>query len=362
MNSSGLKYFSQLDGLRAFAIIFVMIGHWISWDTPNEFVKHAPWGHGVILFFVLSGYLISNILFEQKEKIDTGTATIGESLRTFYFRRFIRIFPIYYILIIYLYNINYSNTREIFPWLITYTSNLLQCSTGEYVGDFNHFWSLAVEEQFYLIWPFIIFFVENKKIYKVILAFMIISFVSRVSCYIASPKNWMLSAYFTPNLFLPLCLGALLAYAKRYKANLLRLFENNFLLYGSILIYIICYYFLHYKKGIAAFDMIIDEYLFALACIFIIAKASSNSFKYLGKTLLEHDIIVFTGKISYGLYIYHLFITKFFWDFLANEYKIGLQSKGAMWFTYFAITFILAIASYYFVERPISKLKNYFKY
>lgn len=339
-----------------------MIGHWISWDTTNEFVKNAPWGHGVILFFVLSGYLISNILFEQKEKIDAGISTIGESLKSFYFRRFIRIFPIYYLLIIYLYNIDYQNTRTIFPWLVTYTSNLLESSTGKYVGNFNHFWSLAVEEQFYLIWPFIILFVNNKKIFKVIIAFMIISFLSRLTCFIIEPKKWMLAAYLTPNLFLPLCLGALLAYTKRYNSKINNLFNNIGLMYGIIIVYCFAYYWIHYVKQISIYDILIDEYLYAFACVFIISRASHNGFRFIGKGFLEHDMIVFIGKISYGLYVYHLFIGNFFWDYLTKEYKIGLESKGAMWFTYFALTIIISIISYYIIEKPINKLKVYFNY
>ena len=362
MNSSNLKYYSQLDGLRAFAIVFVMVGHWISWDTTNEFVKHAPWGHGVILFFVLSGYLISNILFEQKEKIDSGFSTIGQSVKTFYLRRFLRIFPVYYLLIFYLYSINYQNTREIFPWLVTYTSNILEATTGEYVGNFNHFWSLAVEEQFYLIWPFVILFVDNKKIFKIILAFMAVSILSRFTCFIIEPKKWMLAAYLTPNLFLPLCLGALLAYARRYNTKLNTIFNNVILMYAATLVYILSYYFLHYQKQIAAYDILLDEYLFAIACLFFIARASCNGFQFIGKNILEHDIVVFLGKISYGLYVYHLFMGNFFWDYLANEHHIGLESKEAMWFIYFSLTILISILSFYFIEKPILKLKKYLEY
>ena len=362
MSASNLKYFSQLDGLRAFAIISVMIGHWMSWDTQNLILKNSPWGHGVILFFVLSGYLISNILFELKEKIDAKLITPPQALKTFYIRRFLRIFPVYYLLIFYLYSINFANTREIFPWLVTYTSNLLQAKTGTYIGDFNHFWSLAVEEQFYLIWPFLILFVDRKKIMKIIIAFMIISFLSRLSCYLISKDNWMLGAYFTPNLFLPLALGALLSYAKRYRASLASFFDKSLWLYISISIYLVSYYALRYKLHIAAFDMLIDEYLYAFACVFIISRASSNKFKFISKYILEHDIVVFTGKISYGLYIYHLFVINFFWNYLAPEFKMGVQDKHAMWLAYFVVAYLMAIISYYVIEKPMNSLKNHFNY
>lgn len=71
---------------------------------------------------------------------------------------------------------------------------------------------------------------------------MIVSFLSRLTCFFIDPKNWMLAAYLTPNLFLPLCLGSILAYAKRYNPKFSKLFNNIGLMYGSILIYSFTYY------------------------------------------------------------------------------------------------------------------------
>ena len=86
---NNLSYFAQLDGIRCFAVISVIIGHWVAWDTENIILKNTPWGHGVILFFVLSGYLISNILFESKEKILINQISFIHSLKIFYTRRFL---------------------------------------------------------------------------------------------------------------------------------------------------------------------------------------------------------------------------------------------------------------------------------
>jgi peptidoglycan/LPS O-acetylase OafA/YrhL len=210
-----MKYKIQIDGLRFYAVVSVLIGHWIAWDAYNPIVKNTPWGHGVILFFVLSGFLITNILLNQKEAIENKQTTIAGALKTFYIRRFFRIFPIYYFLIFFLYYINYPKTREIFLWLLTYTSNIYQGITNEYVGHFNHFWSLAVEEQFYIFWPLLIFIVPKKHLMSFFTTIIIISFLSRMWCLIDRPEDWMLGAYFTPNLLLPLVLGAILALIKQ---------------------------------------------------------------------------------------------------------------------------------------------------
>ena len=86
-----MKYKIQIDGLRFYAVVSVLIGHWIAWDAYNPIVKNTPWGHGVILFFVLSGFLITNILLNQKEAIENKQTTIAGALKTFYIRRFFRI-------------------------------------------------------------------------------------------------------------------------------------------------------------------------------------------------------------------------------------------------------------------------------
>lgn len=119
---------------------------------------------------------------------------------------------------------------------------------------------------------------------------------------------------------------------------------------------------IHYKKQVAAYDILIDEYLYAFACVFVISRASQNSFKFIGKSVLEHDISVYIGKISYGLYVYHLFVTTFFWDYISKEYKVGLQGKELMWIIYFVIALLFATVSFYFIEKPINTLKKYFSY
>lgn len=357
-----LKYYSQLDGLRCFAVLAVMVGHWIAWDANTVLVRNIPWGHGVILFFVLSGYLISNILFGLKEKLDNGEKKLSQALKTFYTRRFLRIFPAYYLLVFYLMYLNYENTREVAPWLLSYTSNILQCITGNYVGDFNHFWSLAVEEQFYIIWPLIILLVPSKNSLKVILLFMLGSFLSRAACYFIFKDNWMVAAYFTPNLFFPLCLGAVLAYSKRYREKWHQFFNSYGLMIGSIVFYILFYYFAAIVFKISFLVGIMDEYLFAIVCVFIIARASENGFKLVANFVLTHEAVVFMGKISYGLYLYHHFMIRFFWEYLAPSQGISVHNKKMVWFMYLLATFLISVFSYYVIEKPSNSLKRFFKY
>ncbi len=111
---------------------------------------------------------------------------------------------------------HYKNTAEIFPWLLTYTSNIYQSINNIYVGDFNHFWSLAVEEQFYLFWPFIILFIKPNRTLLAIFLTIFISLLTRGYLFLYVGK-WMATAYFTMSCMHALGLGALLAYIKTYK-------------------------------------------------------------------------------------------------------------------------------------------------
>lgn len=360
-NQHPLGYYPQLDGLRCFAVVAVMIQHWISWDTPIHLLKNIPWGHGVILFFVLSGYLISNVLFAVKEQIDRQETTIGSALKIFYLRRVFRIFPAYYALVLFLAFLNYQNTREILPWLLSFTSNILECIKGDFVGNFNHFWSLAVEEQFYIVWPILVFLVPRKNLLKLIVGLMLVSILSRMLCYFCF-DNWMLTSYFTLNLFFPLCLGALMAYARRYDLRLDRFFGSYLFLWLFLLAYVLFFYLHSMLNNNEFLIAVFDEFAFSLAVSFVIYRAAHNKFRFFTGFLLSHEAVVYAGKISYSMYLYHLFIISLYWGYLAPRFQIDIHNIHTVWVLYFILVFFLGSISYYCIEVPFNSLKDRFGY
>ena len=148
----GDLYIKQLDGFRFVAITSVVISHFISAEIVNRF----PLGYGVMFFFVLSSFLITRILLLTKRLNEIDSNWRFFSLRQFYIRRFLRIFPVYYLLILFMFVINWAPVREIILYLLTYTTNF-KIGSGFDAGYFDHLWSLAVEEQFYIFFPFIVF-------------------------------------------------------------------------------------------------------------------------------------------------------------------------------------------------------------
>ena len=147
---------AQLDALRGIAVAAVAYSHWIA----PRYQFGIRWGTaGVTLFFVLSGYLISGILLDCRTQSDRPFA-----LRSFYARRFLRIFPLYDLVLLILFAVNLPPVRQTIFWHLTYLSNFYFLHHGGWHGPISIFWTLAVEEQFYLFWPAILLFVPNRAV------------------------------------------------------------------------------------------------------------------------------------------------------------------------------------------------------
>ena len=212
------RYFHELDVLRAISVIFVLMEHWgISRGLPLGMI-------GVQTFFVLSGFLITNILLNQKENDNS----FSSNLKTFYIRRSLRIFPIFYITIVILYLLNAFNVRDEIIYHLTYTSNIPLFLNLEWSNKPVHFWSLAVEEQFYLIWPTLILLTPKVRITTCFYSLLVFSLSFEVFyLFQAYPYNLTYQILLPSNIS-SFCLGALII-------PLLKLekiyFKNKFIIY-----------------------------------------------------------------------------------------------------------------------------------
>jgi len=349
------KHIIQLDGLRFYAVLMVMIAHWLQWQWTNPVLTKIPFVHGVTLFFVLSGFLITRILLENRDKYNKNHIKKTHLIKNFYIRRFFRIFPIYYLLIFGLLIFNYKNTQELFPWLVTYSSNIYQSINNVYIGDFNHFWSLAVEEQFYLFWPFVIVFIKPKKTFITIILTIILALIVRTYLYLYVGK-WMATSYFTLSCMHALGLGALLAFIKMYKPKIANTLSKPVLLYFIMVLYIASL-FLQNRFNLSWYKEIFDDFFFAILATFIILRASKNGFKGFLKLVLENKFVVYSGKISYGLYVFHLFIPTLFY-YIAPRIGLSITNKYTIFIAFYFLTFLVSHLSWKLIESPINKLKN----
>jgi peptidoglycan/LPS O-acetylase OafA/YrhL len=155
-----LEHIPQLDLLRAIAVTLVIISHWL----PGSHVlnRYTPNGMlGVVIFFVLSGYLITRILLSLRVKSRQGLLLKGKAVRNFYVRRALRIVPLYFAVLGIVTALDVGSFRENWAWHWTYLSNIyFYFHPGDISG--YHIWTLSVEEQFYLVWPLIILFMPRR--------------------------------------------------------------------------------------------------------------------------------------------------------------------------------------------------------
>lgn len=351
-----LAYNKQLDGLRCFAVLGVLILHFVRFD--NIYISRIPFGQGVNLFFVISGFLITRILLLNKESMKAGKTSAGRILKSFYIRRTLRIFPIYYLTIFFLFAVNFQNTRDVFPWLVSYTVNIYQSLDLPYIGSFNHLWSLAVEEQFYLLWPLLMLIIPSKHIGKFIVFVIASSLAFKLYWFSNYGYTGVINS-FTLSCADSLGFGALIAWWSVYKPD----FSNRIghMWYFIPLSVLLFTYVVIFQLINANTAYVLNNFLYSLFAFFIVLRASQEKFSRPIAFILENPVVRHIGKISYGIYLYHFFMpavyyyfNKFFLNRFPNEYKIQTPF-------YFIGALVLAQLSWMLIEKPILNIKDRLK-
>ena len=348
----------QLDALRALAALSVLVGHFIlvstRWHAAVPFTAL-----GVLLFFVLSGFLITGILLDGRKQVEAGVSRFW-MLRQFYIRRFLRIFPLYYAVVLAGRIAQVPGYTKGFGWNLAYLTNFYIASKARWIGPASHLWTLSVEEQFYLIWPWIVLFLPKRRLLPTFVGIVIFAVVYKV----------IVTGWFWPWLNLaPFAsldcfgMGALLAIAQRREQegdpHLRRIVCTIGLWLGAPLL--ILAYVWHFPLRGAAYQEW-NLMSFALALLFtpLISRAAQGFTGVLG-VLLTRRPILYLGGISYGIYIYHLPI-KWVIGFKASKWISGLP-----WFiphsaVFLVATVLMAAFSWHFFESPINQLKRLFPY
>lgn len=360
-----MKYIHRLDLIRLLAITAVILQHYF----PNSALNIFPNAKfGVILFFVLSGYLISYILLGYKKKINSKKISLKQSLKIFYARRTIRIFPLYYMALLFLLLFNFSNISEKFGWYAFYSSNIFSYLQQSWDGNIGPFWSLAVEEQFYLIWPFVILLLPIKKFFKFSVLLIFLAPFIRL--------GYLLYAQYSFDNFLPelshimpfasidsFALGAVLAILKKYKLKLSSLKVSVILFFSSlILVFVVSeFHHTHPILYIIILPLILSFLSFSLID-FTLRADKFETFKF-------EKPFMFLGKISYGLYVYHCFIWSIWAIFKVLFAKVFPNNNSLTYFEnlfenksylWILLLVICATLSWYLIEKPINNLKKYF--
>lgn len=351
-----MHYIKQLDSLRAIAVLLVIITHWFPEGHPVN--TYTSFFNGVDIFFVLSGFLITRILLENRKEAESLGNSKWHICKNFYVRRFLRIFPIYYAAIFVLFLLGPktgTHIRENVVYFLTYTSNFYFIHRGKWEGMLSHLWSLSVEEQFYLLWPWLILFIRKKFLLPLI----------GLSILVGITGQFFYSELATFSCFDGFGLGALLAWAIVYRPDSLSRFYKPLLGLAAIS----C--LLQVARGVNGGDRILlpSRTLTAFCTIAVIAAILLGKGKdsVLSRFVLNNKVLVFIGKISYGIYLYHLMVPLFVSKTLewANEHLfpgLVVHNSYVMMVVDLCILLAGAYISWKVIEQPILGMKRNFAY
>jgi peptidoglycan/LPS O-acetylase OafA/YrhL len=357
-----MKYIKGLDTLGAFAVMFVIIYHW-GLPIPNGAVKHflqalIPDGlFGVTLFFVLSGFLITSILLDAR----TAAKSKLHVIRNFIIRRVLRIFPIYYLTIFVLTLIGYPSVRENLEWLLSYTSNILVFRNHSW-NPFSHTWSLSVEEQFYLIWPWCIVFVAEKYLKYIFIAALLTGVISIIFVSKIDPDTWGLML--TPTCLASFGIGGFYAWVSREPWSRKRFMQVITLLMP---IAIGLHFYWSFCTNGGHFNYL-NRIIQSIISIWLIHKTVVVRPGWVKTKILENPTFIKMGQISYGIYLYH-YVTPWIYSRVVAGHFSGTPATQAFfsnyyisWFLMLAFVLALSLASFYLFESPIVNLKKWFAY
>ncbi|MGZ3903048.1 MAG: acyltransferase family protein [Bacteroidia bacterium] len=350
------RHLKGLNGLRAIAAVSVVIFH--TGRSLDLFGLKAQGafdlaGFGVTIFFALSGYLITYLLLSEKE---VRPLNIGH----FYIRRILRIWPLYFLVLgaslittYFCYPDEFRAVTPYYSFYLFFVPNI-PFSLGINIPLLGHYWSLGVEEQFYLVWPWLIG--KIKKPLKFVFSFTIIFILIRIFFrYLDYKWNYAMPYSFIHDArFDCISIGALGALFMKMKNERFIKITTHYiaqlLAWGSIILLML---------NLFHIASVIDHELISILTVVLIINLSENP-----KTILslENKFFDFLGKISFGMYMYHPLII-FGLAILLGPVAIPNEFKYPMVYTcVLACTIIISFLSFRFFEMPFLILKNNFTF
>ena len=334
----------EMDGLRALAIGAVMIEHFAGGP-----IRHIlPWGaFGVQPFFALSGFLITSLLLEARRRMDEGGG-LAQAVQKFLAGRTLRIFPVYYLTLALTALLGVQEIRAHFPWFFFYSSNFLFAREEMWRGPGSHFWSLAVEEQFYLFWPWVILLSPRRLLGRLVCGMIAIGPVSRLIVHAMGLSDVAV-------LVLPMCnldvlgTGALLAVVREDEGE--RLARWGLRVGAPISLVLLV---LHARRMAPTVVVVMLSLALSAVWLAVIRWAVSEGDGVIRRAITAAPL-TYLGRISYGVYVYHLFMPLLLWNCLGLYDTVG-PVPGLAFALLVAFSVAAGSLSWHFFERPLSRL------
>jgi peptidoglycan/LPS O-acetylase OafA/YrhL len=346
------RYQPQFDGLRALAVLTVMVDHF-SADVPN--FPLPDWIHlgttGVRLFLVLSGYFITASLRRARDRMETNGLSAGRAIRAFYWRRFLRISPAYVVFAGIALIFNLGTIRHNWFWVFTGTVNWLIAWKNQWPLAISHLWSICVQEQFYLLWPLLILLLPRRWVLQSVISVALVGVAFRIGCVIFSVPmiaRWVLPFGSLDSLGAGAALGWCGGRLRRSRAGwLLAVICLSMLTVAAI-----------WRNGDPTrLRSVLVESLEAGAFVILVARTATG-FEGPIARFLTNPGLVFAGRISYGLYIYHILVAMVFNRWLPSPMRFLIAIPSLRLIVFGIATLLVAALSWSLLEQPINRFRN----
>jgi peptidoglycan/LPS O-acetylase OafA/YrhL len=359
------RHYAALDGLRGVAILSVMLYHFTGgYNGANpalrlwSFIADAGW-MGVDLFFALSGFLITGILYD--------TAQAGHKVKNFYARRALRIFPLFYAVLFALMLLTpvlHFHWRAEHLFYFFYLSNVAVLFAPNFQPpshwiNLGHLWSLAVEEQFYMLWPFIVWRVRQRITLLWVILFVLIAGPLLRALLLAEGMNSLTMSRLLFTRADSLLFGGGVALLVRGPlAN--RIPIQRILIISACLLALLLL-LAHGPDATSPWICTIG-YTAIAACsasLVYLAQQGSNW----ASNLFDRPLLQFFGRYSYSLYIFHglyFVYLRHLATTLGYKIRSGILAQLLIFAFGFLFSIALAMLSYHFFEAPLLKLKRKF--
>jgi peptidoglycan/LPS O-acetylase OafA/YrhL len=334
----------QLDALRTLSLTAVVYQHTM---LPRGVLLGDTGAMGLMVFFVISGFLITGILLDARERAESAGVAKRGVLGRFYIRRFLRIFPLYYGVLAVAVLLHEESTRRYLLELVTYRTNFLLARLGHNVAPVTPLWSLAVEEHYYLVWPLIALFAPRRALWGAVGAMILGSVGARwwIAAHGGSYQAITMPTYASVDGIALGCALALLA--RETDAAVRRRWLRIALAAGAVL--------LAARVGLgmihqSALRYALNVLPIGLMAVWLIDRATRDALpRWVG-----HRAIAGLGVMSYGMYVVHRYVM----HYLGFDAVRGPQ----VFLSVFAVSAALAFASWHLFERPINALKRFWPY
>jgi peptidoglycan/LPS O-acetylase OafA/YrhL len=371
-DSKQVVYFKNIDILRFVAVFLVLFAHayegWCGWfgkpgfmtveGNHTDFTNFGSYlntaftngGIGVDIFFLISGFLITYLLLSEKE--NTGKISIAK----FYFRRVLRIWPAYFLLIaltplcVHLAN---GKTPDYLPNVLFY-NNFHAISIKIWQYPYAHLWSICVEEHFYLFWPFVVAFIARKNLKTAFLLLIAMSFLFRTYLFVVHSDYWQIYLNTLSRIDVLVIGGLYALYYKEYGFQAKLSKSTRLILYG---LFIVVYVIDPVYTYDSFFDIVIKKYFYVSILGLGMIHFIFNEDRIFN--LPFQKSLNYLGKISYGIYLFSNVLIPIV--VIRFMYQWGSTNMYLYFFLNIFLSILISAIVYELLEKQVLKWKKKFE-